>query len=216
MLFFMKILWIVYVWLENVSSASCRGIIFTAQNIMVVNFRLFLVQAKFSCNQISFINEATKTKMSEWRSIDSKKNVCVYKFITFKCLKWFIATFFCYNLSTQNSDENLKHFRYQWKSKKKTTRQIFYFGTLEILSKFFLQSHSGRTILSHSKISVSILSRDPLVVVRSKFFLFNTFRRVIYWIFVPSSAMYVLCTCISIKVTVLHWIYIEIGKMADT
>lgn len=51
MLFFMKILWIVYVWLENVSSASCRGIIFTAQNIMVVNFRLFLVQAKFSCNQ---------------------------------------------------------------------------------------------------------------------------------------------------------------------
>lgn len=127
-----------------------------------------------------------------------------------------LRLFFCYNLSTQNSDENLKHFRYEWKSKKKTTRQIFYFGTLEILSKFFLQSHSGRTILSHSKISVSILSRDPLVVVRSKFFLFNTFRRVIYWIFVPSSAMYVLCTCISIKVTVLHWIYIEIGKMADS
>lgn len=97
--------------------------------------------------------------------------VCVYKFITFKCLKWFIATFFCYNLSTQNSDENLKHFRYQWKSKKKHQRDKFStLAHLKYFRNFFLQSHSGRTILSHSKISVSILSRDPLVVVRSKFF----------------------------------------------
>lgn len=161
MLFFMKILWIVYVWLENVSSASCRGIIFTAQNIMVVNFRLFLVQAKFSCNQISFINEATKTKMSEWRSIDSKKNVCVYKFITFKCLKWFIATFFCYNLSTQNSDENLKHFRYQWKSKKKNNATNFLlwhtWNTFEI---FFAVAQWTHNFESQQNISIDFIPRS--------------------------------------------------------
>lgn len=125
--------------------------------------------------------------------------------------------FFCYNLSTQNSDENLKHFRYQWKSKKKG-HQRDKFSTLAHL-KYFRNFFCSRTVDAQFWVTAKYQYRfypEIHLLLLDQSFLFNTFRRVIYWIFVPSSAMYVLCSCISMKVTVLHWIYIEIGKMADS
>lgn len=142
----------------------------------------------------------------------------MYKFITFKCLKWFIATFFfCYNLSTQNSDENLKHFRYQWKSKKKNINatNFLLWHTWNTFEIFFCSRTVDAQFWVTAKYQYRFYPEIHLLLLDQSF-LFNTFRRVIYWIFVPSSAMYVLCTCISMKVTVLHWIYIEIGKMADS